>query len=111
MTPVEIRRGYTQTFTITVLNTVLVDARVRITRPNGAVLRIAAVAGDLGQVLSLAPLTDSRGTHTALTVTMPPAATRWLADGAVNAAEIEALPMQSFLGALTLSGVGGLNDD
>lgn len=111
MTSVQINRGYRETFSVLLLNTVVSDMRIRVTPRSGEPLRIGLVAGALGQVLALASETDARGTHTRCTVTLPPAATRALGEGAVNEAEMESLPLQEHLGAFVIEGSIGLNDD
>jgi hypothetical protein len=111
MTTVPIQRGYRQTFTVTVLQTVVADMRMRITPVDRPAFSITTTAGSAGQVLALTSLTDSRGTHTVCTVTLPPAATRLLGEGAVNTVEMETLPLQEPLGTFMISGSVGLNDD
>ena len=107
---VSIARGYRQSFAVTILNATVADLRMRIGVVGAAVLRIGTIAGADGQIITLQSVTDGRGTHTRATVSLPPAFTRKLGEGAVNSVEIESLPQQDPLGSFIINGSAGLND-
>ena len=108
---VSIARGYRQSFAVTILNTAVADLRMRINVVGASVLRIGTAAGADGQIITLESVSDARGTHTRATVSLPPAFTRKLGEGAINSVEIESLPQQDPLGSFLINGSAGLNDD
>jgi hypothetical protein len=110
MATVPVRRGYRESLSLTFLGQSFSDMRVRITCPDG-IVRLGLAPNADGAAIALSTVTDERGTHTRAVLTMPPAATRRLGEGAVNFAECERLPAQEYLGAFTIEGSAGLNDD
>lgn len=110
MATVPVRRGYRESLSLTFLGQSIADIRIRITCPGG-IIRLGLAPNADGAVIVLSTVTDERGTHARAVLTLPPAATRRLGEGAVNYAECERMPAQDYLGAFTIEGSAGLNDD